>query len=695
MRGVRSGPWIAAAMLLQAAWLRWALVEPLPNSGNVGGRYNRSYFLWRLLPEVVPGLTWRRSYLGLLVGKLGHYEFLPQRLPMVLAASLIALAGMSLGRMVIRGLKIDDLDRVERPALTFALGMPLLGVVALVLGRMGLLQPWPTRAWLGVLAGWGVVDAIRRPPREKAMPAPPIWALLPALPFAVMMALGAMLPTIDFDALEYHIQGPKEYLLDGKISFLDHNVYTSMPFGVEMLHLLGMTALGDWWRGALAGQLLVMLHAPVAAAFIYSTARRWGSPRAAWVATVVYLTTPWVYRLGVLPYVEGPLCCYHAALIWSAGRAWSTVGNKSLIGFWGAAGVLAGGAMACKYPGLISAVVPFGAVAAADAWRRKSWRIAAVYGLGVAVVIGPWLVKNVIDARNPVYPLAFSVFGGPHWDAARDAQWSAAHGRRPVTLALLWEGIVEVAGRSDWQSPLYVALAPLALLRDGPRRLACMLVFFSLYIFATWWLLTHRLDRFYLPILPGLAILAGLGADWVKSRAWSAWLVLLLAITIAANLSYTSTALVGWNAWTEDLQKLRTQVPAEINPPLARLDATLPTDARTLLVGQAAVFHMNHRVIYNTVFDDEIIEQIARDKSPAEIAAELHRRGITHVYVDWHEVARHRKPGGYGFSPFVTPRLFRGLVEAGVLGPAVKVGDEHEVYEVRRSIVDRDRSGLK
>ena len=47
-----------------------------------------------------------------------------------------------------------------------------------------------------------------------------------------LMALGAMLPTIDFDAIEYHLQGPKEYFQAGRIAFLPHNVYTSMPFGV-------------------------------------------------------------------------------------------------------------------------------------------------------------------------------------------------------------------------------------------------------------------------------------------------------------------------------------------------------------------------------------------------------------------------------------------------------------------------------
>ena len=125
----------------------------------------------------------------------------------------------------------------------------------------------------------------------------------------------------------------------------------------------------------------------------------------------------------------------------------------------------------------------------------------------------PWLAKNVVDTGNPVYPLAYRVFGGRHWDEAQDAKWAAAHGsalqgRKPVSFDALAESVVNVAGRSDWQSPLYVALVPLAWLRPGSRRKAWALSGYVAYLFSTWWLVTHRLDRFWLPMLPALAVLA-------------------------------------------------------------------------------------------------------------------------------------------------------------------------------------------
>ncbi len=120
-----------------------------------------------------------------------------------------------------------------------------------------------------------------------------------------------------------------------------------------------------------------------------------------------------------------------------------------------------------------------------------------------------------------------------------------------------------------------------------------------------------------------------------------------------------------------------------LNPPLKRLDDELPPGAKPLLVGQAAVFHMNRPIVYNTVFNEETIETLAKGRSPRELGEILRARGITHVYVDWFEIARYRSPMNYGFTPFVTPEFFANLVEAGVLKPPTRLGSRQELYEVR------------
>ena len=339
--------------------------------------------------------------------------------------------------------------------------------------------------------------------------------------------------------------------------------------------------------------------------------------------------------------------------------------------------------MAIKYPALISAVIPAGVWAVLWSIRERSARVALGSALGVALVMAPWLGKNLIDTGNPVYPLAFGVFGGRHWDADRDARWSRAHGPRPIEWPAFTLAVGDVAGRSDWQSPLFAALGPLAFFRAGSRRAAAWIAIYSAYLFLTWWTLTHRLDRFWLPILPGLAVLAVLGEYLFRAMVGKAWLAAVLGLGVVANATYCSTALAAFNEWLGDLGALRSSVPRMLNGPMVNMDEQLPKGARVLLVGQAAVFHLDRPIAYNTVFNREGIEAIARGRTPREVGESLRAAGIAAIYVDWFEVERYRSPGNYGFTPFVTPEVFASLVDAGVLEAPTRPGLRQELYRVR------------
>ena len=121
-----------------------------------------------------------------------------------------------------------------------------------------------------------------------------------------------------------------------------------------------------------------------------------------------------------------------------------------------------------------------------------------------------------------------------------------------------------------------------------------------------------------------------------------------------------------------------------LNPPLARLDAELPPGAKPLLVGQAAVFHLNRPIVYNTVFNNENIETLVKGRTPEQVGEELRKLGLTYIYVDWFEIERYRSPGNYGFTPFVTPEVFAQLVKAGILKESTRMGSRQELFELRK-----------
>jgi hypothetical protein len=652
------------------------------------------------------------------------WHTLPQRFDLMATAAFILAGAWGLGRLTLLALRVESRPlSAEDTAYAGGVGLSLWSLLTLALGLAGpLSQPlfaglllafllggvWSCRA---ALPGKSLVapDARHGSSASDFTPRSLQWGTLAVCaPFVLAMLLGAMLPSTDFDVKEYHLQGPKEHYLAGRILFLPHNVYTSFPFLTETLSLSAMVVRGEWFRGALAGKTVLMAFAPLTALAVFALTRRLFGAAAGWFAATVFLTTPWIYRISIIAYTEGALCCY-LALATLAFVGWTerrTTGRVLLMG------LFAGSAAAAKYPGVVSVVIPLGVAALISEFLRRSTtdpgepergrglqlaRTAAVYSAGVLAAFGPWLLKNLIETGNPVYPLLWSLFGGESFDAATNARWEAAHGppgfllREPAKiLPDLFVHLRDVAIASDWQSPLLFALAPLALLFPGRRREAACLWGCVGWLFFTWLWMTHRIDRFWLPMIPLLASLAGAGmvvlwkafARWREEAATPAPLAVAalvaatMAVCIAFNLGIVTSAIGGFNGYLLDQRVARDMATGESVKLLEA--AGVGAGDRVLFVGEAAVLDARFDHVYNTVFDDSLFERWFGEegevasarrglRSPEEIRRTLEQHGVTHVLVNWSEVIRYRLPGSYGFTDFVHPSQFEQLIEAGVL----------------------------
>ena len=687
--------------------------------------------------------------------KHSGWRYLPQRFDVMAVAAFIVCGAWVVGRLLMRALRVDArLTHLERCVFSTGLGLAAVSLLTLGCGLAGFLD----RRLLGGLlvaafAGefacrfrsrGGTNDAASHPTgigQSLGWDGGGLkWlCVVSAIPFLLAIGLGAMLPSFDFDVKEYHLQGPKEYFQNGRVGFLPHNVYTSFPFLTEMLSLLGMVLRDDWSRGALAGKAVLASFAPLTALVLYAAGRRWFSGTAGCLAALIYLTTPWTYRISIIAYAEGGLSFYLFAALFavmlgiqarvgrpskavaSTGKDDDGLGRPSYVGDDGLgrpsyvfllAGLFAGSAMACKYPGGVQVVLPLGIAVGVFPWfvssmKAEWWKPGLRYGgafaLGTAIAVGPWLLKNTVETGNPVYPLLWSVFDGRDWDAELNAKWRAAHSPDDYAFSDVGVKLVDVVAQSDWQSPLLFAFAPLALLvgrianpSDGKGRIgnpsygrtAIWLWCYVAFLFAAWWLLTHRIDRFWVPMLPVVALLAGAGAAWCTERAWAIAAAVCILVALVYNLKFITTPLCGYNEYLIDYNAAARQV-EEFEPGISFLNRHLPQNAKVLCVGEAALFNARRPVIYNTVFDRSIFEEWCgrpvAGKPPADRplrpAAEIRERlkaaGVTHVYVNWQEVLRYRRT--YGYTKFVTPQRFAELVRTGVLGPPL-TDDEHRAY---------------
>ncbi len=629
------------------------------------------------------------------------------RLPLWgMSAGLLVLSG-SIGWTILRRLGAGHFLPADTTLVfSLGLGMHVVSLGTLGMGLAGMLNTaWP-RIMVGVLTialGIGSLPAIREWTRigrtaECKCRGARDWAWwTAAAPFVALLVLGSILPPWDFDVREYHLQAPKEWFQQGRVAFLPHNVYGNMPLGAEMHAVLAMALLReprDWWWGALLGKSLMGSYVLITSWGLYVAGRRFfDSTTAGAAAAVIYLSTPWVLEIALTGHNENAVALY-LLLTWHAiGLAWlrcrpsdSHSGtepvqpaepvssrSRSVLGYSVLAGVMAGASIACKYTGLLFVLLPAG-LAVWLLGGRDRWKVVGAFALAAACSSGPWLAKNAMLTGNPIYPLAARYLGGSTRTPERIAQWQQAH-RAPVdtagdrfTGALLFDGITQTLWRSPWHGLLLVPLALTTIVMPGNRRTVAMLTALIAVYWLSWWCCTHRVDRFLVPAVPLVALLAGWGVTWRPVARWKSWVTATMALGLWYSFSVASSGVMQVDPrFLAPLAHLRGDK-YRVNPVHRWLNDHASADQRVLLVGDAQPFDLEVAALYNTCFDDDWLTTLVRNAEPQQQWTRLRDQNIAYVYVHWAELDRYRQPGNYGYSSdFVQPAALDGLVRRGVL----------------------------
>ncbi len=454
-----------------------------------------------------------------------------------------------------RWLGIPFESDLERWALGATLGLGLLGSVVFGLGAVGGLYPAVAYLLLGVLgvAGGPEVRTLVRGlrPRLHPMPGNRIrWLWLYAGLVGLLSLGAALLPPTAWDALVYHLQGPRLHVEAHRLIAVPENFYLNSPAQVEMLFTWGLLLQGD-----LLAQLLHWVFWPLTAILLYALVRRNGNPEVGGWAVALWASVPFAGELAGVAYVDVGLTAFvlgsaYAFLKWteSQNARWLTL-----------AALFLGLAMATKYTavtwlGLLALLVVYHG--ARDQKRPVGWVVSQATKMGMiaALPVLPWLVKNWIVTGNPVYPF---LWGGVGWNETRAAWllWPGHGYSRNLLdyLALPWTmtvtGVSRTAAFDATTGPLLLCLAPwVVLFRGLPKavRYALILIGGQWVLFA---LLIGRYvylaeTRLLLPAFPLLCLVAAFVLDhlslWDRaglrlSRVVRGIVVMVLVLTLATE----------------------------------------------------------------------------------------------------------------------------------------------------------------
>lgn len=674
-----------------------------------------------VIPAGVPGQSLREAWVQV-VGKWAGVVS-------IVLAALPGLVGLWLGSAGWGALVLRRIGWPQHDAwlVSSGLGLGLILAGAWVLGHAGWLNGWTGWGLCagGVLAlGWRLSEAQRqRLWQVEYWPAMP-WTGLAVFPAMALILVASCCPPGSFwavegfgyDSLAYHLQLPREWLAEGRIRGLEHNVFSYLPDLTEAGYMMLGAMYGSVHRAIYVTHLTHASCAVLAALAVGRLARRQVGGTAAVLATAAFLLVPWTVVAASNAYDEmAALALTGVALLVLFDPLADRWPGISLAG-----GLLGLASLAKLSVGLlvlpaVAIVVALGGhriapVGAAWQWKRH-FRFAAVLVLVAVMTVAPWLVRNGLWTGNPLFPFATETLGRAHWQEDNVRRWrTASFGRQALTDT--WQAVVqrwllspgygavggsvrEAPTAQDWDitrfhrgpgfpilglGALIGAVAGLAI--SAFRRMTWVMLLMlgvELLMWAVW---THQQARFLLPTVIPLSVLVALGAGALERtdriRSVRLWLV---AVCLFVALLMWNSFDIFWHQgrrfmhqgrwWYVPPYQAVDSLPLQPLPELAvELGAVpgdhvinyLPPGSRTLLVAEAAVFYIRGPITYHSVFDADLLGRLLREKAgdSQAVTRALREAGFTHVWVNWSEYRRFQQT--YGYDPGLDPQSLERLV---------------------------------
>ncbi len=535
----------------------------------------------------------------------------------------------------------DTEDEILNGVIACALGFAVLSYGVVVLSYSVGLNTFTLWAFLGIILLLRVkqlpecVYWLRAIPRDLLRVDLTHSSFLVILSWAAISVLffAALTPEIGGDSLVYHLNLPKVFLSQGSLTPSANDPNSYFPLFMNNLYLAGLAIGGVLTAKLFSFMTGFLMWTGVQRIVFRETEQR----NLALGAGLALLLTPVFYNLLSTTYVDPAVAFYTLLSVFLFVEA----SSKNRLAFFGMSGFLIGCAFAIKYLAVVS-ILTFGAL---WIWQlletrnpRASFKGFSLWFTGLLLGGGYWLVRNWFLLKNPIFPYLGSVFGTPELSAAHFEIYGIGKSMFHF-FVLFWHLFrypAEFGAFSDRIGLFYLLALPfviLAVIRVPRTR--PYFIFGAAFLLL--WFFVCQANRYLLPILPMMLILAAVGIKAAGDRIQHSALIKKIAVLLingclmfylaAGIFHYRYAALLHLGIWrpAEYLKNLERTIPIA-----TWINRNLAPDARILLASEPRQFYFN-RFLIRDVFLQYRTSYGEKKWEMKELHDFFKSEGITHL----------------------------------------------------------------
>lgn len=346
--------------------------------------------------------------------------------------------------------------------------------------------------------------------------------------------LSALAPVTSWDAGVAHLALPSDYAREGRILFLEGNVYSAYP---HLLHSLFAYVYAE--SGETSTTLTSWLFGVLACMAVYSLGRRVESREVGLISAAIFATSPIFFSQAGTVSIDVAFTGMTAAGL-TCVFAWRDERRTRWILL---AGFLVGSSCGIRHTGyLVTVLVTIGLLIMS---RRDRLRATGLFAGTAILGAAPWLFRSALVVGNPVYPFMRGVFGS---DRLPDVQATALmthetiQGSGPLEfLSFPWTIVMRPEWYDGWASSpgvLLLLLGPPGLVIGGSkaRWLGAFSAAGGMCFF-----FFQRLARYLLPFFTPMMVVAAVAGT--KLERFRKPVTILMVLTFTYGL-FLGTAMI-------------------------------------------------------------------------------------------------------------------------------------------------------